>query len=934
MRSQGVGMVGADEGLGPRPSKRKSGWFVALAVAALAASALLIATFEDPVEAQTKAEGYTNPAIDENAPDPTIIRAQDGYYYLYTTSTYLKGDPQPHTLPIFRSTDMADWEHVGDVFEGAPEWISSPVGAWAPDVHYMDGKYYLYYSTSQARALPKHGSPAGAYAIGVATAPTPTGPWTDAGPSAGGEFETGPIVEPQWGWCTNPDDPGCYDWIIDSHVYQGKDGTRYLYEGSYFGGNRLHELSEDGLSVEPGTAVQYGHQIRYEGSFLWPHLVGRERMYYMIGSQSNCCEGANSPYSIGTNRGNRPYGNLNPDGNRSNFVDHNGLPMHWMYGDPPKLEEGGAPWVWPGWWNLAGMGGGYPTLRQNGNGVVGAGHQALIEDLAGQDWMYYHGVQEDDPWGTDAGQTEGGLKRQLYLDRMDWTADGWPIVNDGNGPTAGGPAPIATPVVGDNFNRPGDPGRGEAAPAYGGNVRAHWRDDSGQWREQRGDRISGGYLSQTKEAGRATAVSRDGAPYTGKGVRAECDLRAVSGSGGYGCALTIGHGKGNGTKARAQDVRIEATVDAATGNVSLVRYDASGEAGVPVSGSVPPGFDLGSWNHLVLDLDPAAEDGPTVTATLQNSDRNPIVDLFLTVPDRPVRDEVGVGLVTDGAKADFDNVSLAQRMPRVAEMADPPVAGAADPARSDGFGGKVGSQWSWLREDPSLHGFAPSGALELTTNGHLDSYQRVNANRGNPPELPLTKNVLMQDAPEGDFMAETKLHFDPHTDNLSAGIAVYSDDDHHVSNLIAWNGMLTQVASIRNNLTTLPAGATCPLDAPVPGANVATKEYSAAACPPRSEHHSQEYPAAKRCCWDGNGRADDPSRITVYLRLYKQGDVITPWYSHDGQTWTRENAWTLEAVNDGFPPKIALYASSNHKADDPGARAKAWFDYVRVYPLP
>ena len=78
----------------------------------------------------------------------------------------------------------------------------------------------------------------------------------------------------------------------------------------------------------------------------------------------------------------------------------------------------------------------------------------------------------------------------------------------------------------------------------------------------------------------------------------------------------------------------------------------------------------------------------------------------------------------------------------------------------------------------------------------------------NPPASPLTKNVLMQGAPDGDFMTETRLHFDPHTDNLSAGIAIYSDD-HHVCDLIAWNGMLTQVASIRNQITSLPTGRSC-----------------------------------------------------------------------------------------------------------------------------
>ena len=907
----------------------------ALAVLALACGGAMAPAAASPVTSPAAAPdrgaeapaGYTNPVLGENAPDPSVIRAQDGYYYLFTTSTYLGDDPEPHVLPIYRSTDMADWEHVGDVFDEAPEWISTAEGAWAPDVHFMNGQYYAYYSTSQAKALPRYGSPAGAYAIGVATAPTPTGPWTDSGPSAGPGYRSGPVVAPRWGWCTDPQDAGCYDWVIDSHVYQGPDGTRYLYEGSYFGGNRLHELAEDGLAVQPGTAVQFGHQIRYEASYLYPHLVGRQRYYYLLASQSNCCEGANTPYSVVANRGNQPYGNLSPDGARSSFTDHEGLPMEYAYGPPYQHAVGEGPAVAPIWWNLAGEGGGFPTLKQNGNGVVGAGHQAVLADLAGQDWMYYHGVEEDDPWSDRAGGTEGGLFRQLHLDRLDWTAEGWPVVDDGNGPTRGGAAPVATPVLGDNFNDRSGPAA--AAPVHDRDVRVRWQARDGRWRSG-SDPVSGGHLSQTRTDRAASTTSRQTVPHGDQGVRAECDLRATGdGDGRYGCALALGADRGTAGS------RVEAAVDVASRSVSLVRYDAAGRAGASQTAALPDALDLGAWNHLVLELapDPERAGGSLVTATLQNSDRNPLVDLFLPVPGASARTGVGIALASDGAAADFDNVSLVPRRSRVATVAQPPTVGELDAARSDDFGGQLADRWSWLREDPALHGFAPTGALSLTTNGNLDPYQRLNADREDPPELPLTRNVLLQDAPAGDFTVETRLHFDPHTDNLIAGLALYRDDDHHVTNGISWNGVLTQVVSTRSNLTALPPGAECPLPGPVPGANVALEQYSSSACPARSEHTSQEYPAATRCCWDGNGRAEDPSRVSVLLRLDKQGDVITPWFSHDeGATWTRENAWTLEA-GDG-PLQIALYASANHKAGQPGTEAQAWFDHVRVHDLP
>ena len=41
---------------------------------------------------------YSNPVIDKSAPDPTVIRAEDGTYYLYATE-------DTRNVPIYRSTN-------------------------------------------------------------------------------------------------------------------------------------------------------------------------------------------------------------------------------------------------------------------------------------------------------------------------------------------------------------------------------------------------------------------------------------------------------------------------------------------------------------------------------------------------------------------------------------------------------------------------------------------------------------------------------------------------------------------------------------------------------------------------------------------------------------------------------------------------------------
>lgn len=52
---------------------------------------------------------YHNPVIRIAAPDPTAMRAKDGYFYLYATEDI-------RNLPIFRSRDMVKWEEIGTAF--------------------------------------------------------------------------------------------------------------------------------------------------------------------------------------------------------------------------------------------------------------------------------------------------------------------------------------------------------------------------------------------------------------------------------------------------------------------------------------------------------------------------------------------------------------------------------------------------------------------------------------------------------------------------------------------------------------------------------------------------------------------------------------------------------------------------------------------------
>jgi beta-xylosidase len=134
---------------------------------------------------------YTNPISRDFADtfaDPAVIKTKDGYWYAYgTTDPLREGEMRFHTIPIARSEDLVDWTYVGDAFESAAEIRWADMGAaddpdddarlWAPDIRYMNGKYYMYYVVTQTTITSEPND----NAIGVATAPTPTGPWTDSG---------------------------------------------------------------------------------------------------------------------------------------------------------------------------------------------------------------------------------------------------------------------------------------------------------------------------------------------------------------------------------------------------------------------------------------------------------------------------------------------------------------------------------------------------------------------------------------------------------------------------------------------------------------------------------------------------------------------------------------------------------------------------------
>lgn len=113
----------------------------------------------------TNAVTYSNPVLPGDYADPSVVRVGNDYWATATSSEWAP------LFPILHSKNLVDWETVGHVFpDKLPAWADKHF--WAPEITYEKGKYYIYYTASKK---------GGNLCVGVASATSATGPYTDHG---------------------------------------------------------------------------------------------------------------------------------------------------------------------------------------------------------------------------------------------------------------------------------------------------------------------------------------------------------------------------------------------------------------------------------------------------------------------------------------------------------------------------------------------------------------------------------------------------------------------------------------------------------------------------------------------------------------------------------------------------------------------------------
>lgn len=213
---------------------------------------------------------YSNPVINYSLPDPSIIKADDGYFYIYATESM-------RNLPIHRSRNLVDWSYVGTAFNDSTRPnFESKAGIWAPDINKIGDKYVMYYSMSRWGGEWTCG-------IGVAVSDYPQGPFEDKGKL----FRSNEINIKN---CIDP-------------FYIEDNGHKYLFWGS-FRGIYATELADDGLNLKQGADTVKIAGTAYEGTYIYK----KNGYYYMFASTGTCCEGLKSTYTTVVGRSKNLYG--------------------------------------------------------------------------------------------------------------------------------------------------------------------------------------------------------------------------------------------------------------------------------------------------------------------------------------------------------------------------------------------------------------------------------------------------------------------------------------------------------------------------------------------------------------------------------------------------------------------------------------------------
>lgn len=200
---------------------------------------------------------YTNPIINSDFPDPSVIYVPgDGYYAFGTHDEF---SPTINNIQVCKSADMINWSEPEGALTEPPVWAKTCNKYWAPQIVKVGNEYRLYFA---AEPDTKDGM-----CLALAVANEPHG-FTDV---------EKPIAQL----------PGStYRMIDPCFFYDAKSGKNLLYYGSAHEPISVVEVDNDGYSIlskpidvlQPKPGVKFEslregafvtYQKKYDRYFLW-----------------------------------------------------------------------------------------------------------------------------------------------------------------------------------------------------------------------------------------------------------------------------------------------------------------------------------------------------------------------------------------------------------------------------------------------------------------------------------------------------------------------------------------------------------------------------------------------------------------------------------------------------------------------------------------
>lgn len=363
-----------------------------------------------------------------NVHDPTVVLAEDGYYYMYQTdASYGNAHTAGGHFHSRRSKDLVNWEYLGGVMQSLPDWVIPKLneirkemglkevspsladfGYWAPCVRKVrNGLYRMYYSIVCPGTLNGNGTWSERAFIGLLenSNPANNNGWEDKGyviTNASDKELNFNVASNDWANCY-------YKWnAIDPSYLIDNDGKHYLIYGSWHSG--IAALEVDAETGKPNALplpfgnnediAAYGSLIatrkmgdRWQGSEGPEIVYNAATGYYYLFMAYDALE---VPYNTRVCRSKNIYGPyLGIDGTD---LTHTGGDMLPVVTHPYKFN------------------GSY--------GWVGISHCAVFDDGNGN---WYYASQGRYPENV-AGNPYSNALMMGHVRSIRWTESGWPVV--------------------------------------------------------------------------------------------------------------------------------------------------------------------------------------------------------------------------------------------------------------------------------------------------------------------------------------------------------------------------------------------------------------------------------------------------------------------------------------------------------------------------